>query len=81
MTQALSAEPANMCRVYEQERVCHLLQGGPIPIFVIDDSHTVILWNRACTQISGLGLNGFLPKPYTLKDMTAELSHVLKGDN
>lgn len=31
-------------------------------------------------RFSGLGLNGFLPKPYTLKDLTEELSRVLKSD-
>jgi two-component system, NtrC family, sensor kinase len=54
MRQALSAESANMCRVYDQSRSCHLLQGSPIPTFVIDDSHTIILWNHACEQITGL---------------------------
>jgi CheY-like chemotaxis protein len=31
-------------------------------------------------RFKGLGLNGFLPKPYSLKNLTAELSRVLKGD-
>ncbi len=31
-------------------------------------------------RFSGLGLYGFLPKPYTLKNLTAELSQVLMGE-
>ncbi|MGB9081220.1 MAG: ATP-binding protein [Desulfuromonadaceae bacterium] len=54
MKQAISAGSAGKCRVYEQAGACHLLQGSPIPTFVIDETHTVILWNRACEHISGL---------------------------
>ena len=54
MKQAISAGSISMCRVYEQARICHLLQGSPIPTFVIDDTHTVILWNCACEQITSL---------------------------
>ncbi|OGT97694.1 MAG: hypothetical protein A2079_02730 [Geobacteraceae bacterium GWC2_48_7] len=55
MKKELTVEPAGMCRVYEQAKACHLLQGSPIPTFVIDQTHTVILWNRACEHITGLG--------------------------
>jgi signal transduction histidine kinase len=54
MKQAISAGSAGKCQVYEQAGACHLLQGSPIPTFVIDENHTVILWNRACEHISGL---------------------------
>lgn len=54
MRQALSAEPANMCWVYDHSRNCHLLQGSPIPTFVIDVNHVIILWNHACEQITGI---------------------------
>ena len=30
-------------------------------------------------RFSGLGLNGFIPKPYTLKNLESELSRVLDG--
>lgn len=30
-------------------------------------------------RFRGLGLNGFLPKPYTLKNLSEELSRILKG--
>ncbi len=55
MKQANFEGSASLCRVYERGRDCHLLQGSPIPTFVIDDAHTVILWNRACEHITGLG--------------------------
>jgi CheY-like chemotaxis protein len=30
-------------------------------------------------RFKGLGLNGFIPKPYTLANLTKELAHVLNG--
>jgi CheY-like chemotaxis protein len=30
-------------------------------------------------RFKGLGLNGFIPKPYTLKNLSEELGRVLKG--
>ena len=54
MKQAISAGSASMCRVYEKARICHLLQGSPIPTFVIDDAHTIILWNSACELVTAL---------------------------
>lgn len=54
MKQAISEGSASMCLVYDQSRSCHLLQGSPIPTFVIDDSHTIVLWNHACDHITGL---------------------------
>ncbi|MFA7404093.1 MAG: transporter substrate-binding domain-containing protein [Pelobacteraceae bacterium] len=32
-------------------------------------------------RFKGLGLNGFIPKPYTLANLTKELAHVLNGVN
>ena len=29
------------------------LEGSPIPIFVIDRNHRIILWNRACEELTG----------------------------
>ena len=37
----------------ERERFSILLDGNPIPTFVIDCEHKVVLWNRACESISG----------------------------
>lgn len=54
MKQANSADSTCFCPAYEQAGECGLIQGSPIPTFVIDDTHTVILWNRACEHITGL---------------------------
>lgn len=55
MKQANFEGTEHVCRVYGQARACNLLQGSPIPTFVIDETHTVILWNRACEHITGMG--------------------------
>lgn len=60
MKQAISAGAARMCQVYEQARSCDLLQGSPIPMFVIDETHTIILWNRACEQLTGLSADDMI---------------------
>lgn len=49
-----------MCQVYEEARSCDLLQGSPIPTFVIDETHTVILWNRACEKLTGLSADDMI---------------------
>ena len=30
-----------------------IIEGSPVPTFVIDKDHKVILWNRACTDLTG----------------------------
>ena len=30
-----------------------IIEGSPIPMFVIDKDHRVILWNKACTELTG----------------------------
>ncbi|HOM27920.1 MAG TPA: ATP-binding protein [Deltaproteobacteria bacterium] len=30
-----------------------IVQGSPVPMFVIDKDHKVILWNKACTELTG----------------------------
>mgnify|MGYP001767494579 FL=1 len=30
-----------------------ILEGSPIPTFVIDRNHTIILWNKACAELTG----------------------------
>lgn len=32
-----------------------IVEGSPVPMFVIDKNHKVILWNRACTDLTGWG--------------------------
>ncbi len=72
MKQAISEESANMCRFYEQARVCHMLQGSPIPTFVIDETHAVILWNRACENITGLSAAEIIGTNYSWKPFYAQ---------
>lgn len=30
-----------------------IIEGSPVPMFVLDKNHKVILWNRACTDLTG----------------------------
>jgi len=30
-----------------------IVEGSPVPMFVIDKNHRIILWNRACTDLTG----------------------------
>lgn len=40
-----------------------ILDGNPIPTFVIDPKHRVILWNRACEILTGVAKAQVLGKP------------------
>ena len=37
----------------EKMTVAGIIEGSPVPMFVIDQEHKVILWNRACTDLTG----------------------------
>jgi len=37
-----------------EEKLKNILHGSPIPMFVIDNSHRVIYWNRALEEYSGI---------------------------
>ncbi|MCE5212396.1 MAG: PAS domain S-box protein [Deltaproteobacteria bacterium] len=37
----------------EKKTIEGIIEGSPIPSFVIDNEHKVILWNRACTGLTG----------------------------
>ncbi|RQW76880.1 MAG: PAS domain S-box protein, partial [Geobacter sp.] len=40
--------------VVEQQEFCrNLLQNSAVPTFVIDSSHRVVIWNKACEQLTG----------------------------
>ncbi|MBK5276317.1 MAG: PAS domain-containing protein [Desulfuromonadales bacterium] len=39
---------------------CHLLQGSPIPTFVIDENHSIIFWNRAIEYVSGFSAESMI---------------------
>ena len=37
----------------EKKTIEGIIEGSPIPMFVINKEHRVILWNRACTELTG----------------------------
>ncbi|MBN1364596.1 MAG: PAS domain S-box protein [Syntrophaceae bacterium] len=37
----------------EKKTIDGIIEGSPIPSFVINKEHKVILWNRACTELTG----------------------------
>jgi PAS domain S-box/PAS domain S-box len=37
----------------EKKTIDGIIEGSPIPSFVINNEHKVILWNRACTEMTG----------------------------
>ena len=37
----------------EKKTIDGIIEGSPIPSFVINNEHKVILWNRACTELTG----------------------------
>jgi PAS domain S-box-containing protein len=37
----------------EKKTIEGIIEGSPIPSFVINKEHKVILWNRACTELTG----------------------------
>ncbi|HQJ08541.1 MAG TPA: ATP-binding protein [Deltaproteobacteria bacterium] len=37
----------------EKKTVEGIIEGSPVPTFVLDNDHRVILWNRACTDLTG----------------------------
>jgi len=43
-----------------QKTMQDLVQGSPIPEFVIDTSHRVIFWNRALEEYSGIAASGIV---------------------
>jgi PAS domain S-box-containing protein len=49
----------------EKKTIEGIIEGSPIPSFVIDNEHKVILWNRACTELTG----------YSAQDMLGTSNH------
>lgn len=41
--------------VDSEARLRHMLDGSPVPLFVIDLEHRVTHWNRACAVLTGVG--------------------------
>ncbi len=54
-------EMANNLRKYAEtiqrgkKTIEGITEGSPIPTFVINREHTIILWNRACAELTGYG--------------------------
>ena len=49
----------------EKKTIEGIIEGSPIPSFVINNEHNVILWNRACTELTG----------YSAEDMLGTSNH------
>jgi PAS domain S-box-containing protein len=39
--------------VHEKKTIEGIIEGSPIPTFVLNRHHKIILWNRACTELTG----------------------------
>ncbi len=37
----------------EKRTIDGIIEGSPIPTFVINKEHKIILWNRACVELTG----------------------------
>lgn len=44
----------------EKKTIDGIIKGSPIPIFVISNEHKVILWNQACTELTGYSAEDML---------------------
>jgi len=44
----------------EKKTIEGIIEGSPIPSFVINNEHKVILWNRACTELTGYSADDML---------------------
>jgi PAS domain S-box-containing protein len=51
----------------EKKTIDGIMQGSPIPAFVINKAHEVILWNRACMELTG----------YSTEDMVGTDKHYI----
>jgi len=49
----------------EKKNIDGIIEGSPIPSFVINNEHKIILWNRACTELTG----------YTAEEMLGTDNH------
>jgi len=51
----------------EREQLAAILDGNPIPTFVIDENHQVILWNRACENLTQVPREKVMSRPVDSK--------------
>ena len=69
----------------EKKTIDGIIEGSPIPSFVINNEHKVILWNRACIELTGytaeemLGTDNHYKPFYSVqRPVIADL--IIKGD-
>ena len=48
--------------LHEKKTMEGIVEGTPIPMFVVDKDHEVILWNRACAELTGLDAKEMIGK-------------------
>lgn len=53
MRQDICSTATHICRFPAPGNQCQIIDGSSIPTFVIDLTHTVLIWNRACEQVTG----------------------------
>ena len=53
----------------ERRRLADILDGSPVPTFVINRKHRVVHWNRSCEYITGLTRESVLDQPLNLKTL------------
>ncbi|MES2951510.1 MAG: PAS domain S-box protein [Pseudomonadota bacterium] len=58
---AAAAQRQTLTALQESEsRLVQVLHGNPVPTFVIDDQHHVVIWNPACERILGVSAKDML---------------------
>jgi signal transduction histidine kinase/ActR/RegA family two-component response regulator len=51
------------CCIYSGDCLSSMMDGTPIPIFVINADHRVVIWNRACEVLTGVQKKTVLNQP------------------
>ncbi|MDQ5985048.1 MAG: Adaptive-response sensory-kinase SasA [Syntrophus sp. SKADARSKE-3] len=46
--------------IYDRKTIMDIIEGSPIPKFVINKEHKVIFWNRACEELTGFGAKAMI---------------------
>ena len=49
-----------------------ILEGSPIPTFVIDRNHKIILWNKACAELTGYHARNMIGTDHHYKPLYPE---------
>lgn len=56
-SKASKAEQKHAALQDSEKRLSQIVQGNPIPTFVIDDKHIITYWNKACENLTGISAN------------------------